>query len=471
WDSWWCDNTEPDPYPDQFDRHAMNTAMGKGCLYYNTYSLMVMLEGYTRWRSDIPGKRAALLTRTAFAGQQRTGAISWNNDISCNFGALANSIPAGLHFSLSGNPNWCTDIGGYWGHELNWATAANRELFTRWFQYGAFCSIFRIHGGGSRELYSSNWDATTKANLLKINHLRYRLMPYVYSLGWKTTNEDYTMHRHLVMDFRTDPNVHNIGDQFMFGPSFLVSPVTMQGATSRSMYLPAGKWYDFWSGDTNSSATGRTITASAPLSRIPLYVRAGSIVPMGPIIQYATERSDSIELRVYRGANGSFTLYEDEGDNYNYETGRYMTIPITYDDATGKVHIGDRNGSFTGMQTTKVFSIVFVSTGHGSDMPKTMSPDCIVNYTGFGVTACPAVGIGASCPTRNAVLPKALTVKTVQDRIALSRDFSGMTKEISLYTSSGRLIKKMVTRKQTLYISKDMHMPTGVYIVKVKVVR
>ncbi|MBN2037107.1 MAG: glycoside hydrolase family 31 protein [Chitinispirillaceae bacterium] len=466
WDSWWCDNTEPDPYPDQFDRHSMNTAMGKGCLYYNTYSLMVMLEGYTRWRADITGKRAALLTRTAFAGQQRTGAISWNNDISCNFGALANSIPAGLHFSLSGNPNWCTDIGGYWGHSLNWATAANRELFTRWFQYGAFCSIFRIHGGGSRELYSTNWDATTKANLLKIDQLRYRLMPYVYSLAWKVTNDDYTIQRHLVMDFRTDANVHNIGNQFMFGPALLVSPITTAGATSRSAYLPAGTWYDFWTGAT--VAGGTTITAGATLDKIPLHVRAGSIIPMGPIIQYATQRSDSIELRVYPGANGSFTMYEDEGDNYNYESGSYATIPITYNNTTGKVTIGTRSGSFSGMQTNKVFSIVFVTAGHGVDLGKTTSPDCIVNYSGVGVTACPVTGTCNHCSSRKAMNPGPVTMKTAQTKVVLSAEFSGKVKEIGLYDCSGRFLQKIVTRKQKFDIRKDFGLPAGVYILKVK---
>ena len=467
-DSWWNDNNEPYPYPDKFNRHAITTAMGKGAFYYNTYPLMLSTTGYTNWRRDIPGKRVSILARCSFAGQQRTGAISWNNDISCTWGSFSNSIPAGLHFSLSGNPYWCTDIGGYWGHSLNWATADNRELFTRWFQYGAFCSIFRIHGGGSRELYCSNWDRTTKANLLKIDQLRYRLMPYIYSLGWKVTNEDYTIQRHLVMDFRNDPHVYNIGNQFMFGPAILVSPVVTQRATSRSLYLPAGKWYDFWTGDSTYTTTGKTINVQAPLNKIPLHIRAGSIIPMGPIIQYATQRSDSIELRVYPGADGSFTLYEDEGDGYNYERGEHALIPVMYNNGTGKVTIGVRSGSFTGMKPDKVFSIVFVKSGHGVDLGKTANPDCIVNYTGDAVTACPATGSIIS-EAKRTVLHPPITLKTMQNKIGLPFEFKGKPKEVVLYNCSGRLLRKIITRKQVVNISKDFRLPPGLYIVKARV--
>ncbi len=467
WDAWWNDNNEPDPYPDPFDRHAITTAMGKGCLYYNTYSLMITTTGYTNWRRDIPGRRASLLSRSAFAGQQRAGTITWNNDISCNFPALANSIPCGLNFCISGNPYWCTDIGGYWGHSLDWTTAANRELFTRWFQYGAFLSIFRIHGGGSRELYCTNWDAATKANLLLIDKLRYRLVPYIYSLAWKVTNEDYTIYRPLVMDYRTDANVYNIGNQFMFGPAFMVSPVTTAGAASRSVYLPAGTWHDFWTGATNTGAAGRTITASAPLSQIPLYVRAGSIVSMGQEIQYATQRSDTIELRVYPGADGQVTLYEDEGDNYNYETGSYATIPITYSDNPRCLTIGSRSGSFTGMLASRIFSVVFVSSGHGTGEPKTANPDYAVPYSGSLVRCGACVGTMPGTAEKRTVNLGPLTIKTAEERVVFPSAFSGKMKEIALYDCSGRLLKKIVTGKQTVDIRKYFALPSGVYIVKV----
>jgi alpha-D-xyloside xylohydrolase len=346
---------------------------------------------------------------------------------------------------------------------------------TRWFQYGTFCPVFRIHGncisGQGKELYSSTWDATTRANLLLMDKLHYRLMPYIYSMAWMVTNQGYSIMRHLVMDFRTDATAKGIGNQFMYGPAFMVSPVTTQGATSRSVYLPAGKWYDFWTGDTNSNTAGRTITASAPLNHIPLYIRAGSIVPMGPEIQYATQRADTIELRVYPGANGSFTLYEDEGDNYNYEGGSYATIPMSYNNATGKITIGTRSGSFTGMLSSRVFNVVFVSSGHGSDEAKTITPDCIVNYTGVGVTACPVVGVCNSCAAAKAMNPNPVTMKTAGEKIVLSSEFSGKAKEIALYDCSGRLLGKLVTMRQAVSLRKDFGLATGMYIVDVKVVR
>jgi len=473
WDGWWLDNDEPFPYPNSFNRHSLTTAMGTGCLYYNTYTTMLTKTGYANWRRDIAGKRCVILHRACFAGQQAHSGMTWNNDIPCNFGTMANSIPSGLNSTITGVPYWCTDIGGYWGNSVDFTTAANRELMTRWFQYGAFQPVFRIHGncmsGQGKELYSTTWDATTRANLLLIDKLRYRLMPYLYSLGWMVTNNDYTPMRHLVMDFRTDANVKAIGNQYMFGPAFMVSPVTTQGATTRSVYLPAGTWYDFWTGAT--VAGGTSITASAPLNHIPLYIRAGSIVPMGPEIQYATQRADTIELRVYPGADGSFTLYEDEGDNYNYETGSYATIPMTYTNSTGKLHIGGRIGSFTGMLSSRVFAVVFVTSGHGSDEPKTAAPDCMVNYSGTGVTACPAVGICGECAAEKAVNPKTFSLKAAFERIDLPQEFSGKTKEIVLYACSGRLLQKAVTNKDAVNLRRDFGLPSGVYIVKVKVVR
>ena len=272
--------------------------------------------------------------------------------------------------------------------------------------------------------------------------------------------------RHLIMDFTSDANVRTIGTQYMFGPAFMVSPVTAQNQTSRSVYLPAGTWYDFWTGST---FTG-TITASAPLNHIPLHIRAGSIVPMGPEIQYATQRADTIELRVYKGANGSFTLYEDEGDNYNYETGAYATIPLTYNDATQKITIGARSGNFTGMLTNRVFTVVFVTPGHGSDEPKTAAPDCIVNYSGVGVTACPPTGVCRECGVKRAMIVKPVTLKTAFDIISLPPEFSGSRKEVAVYDCSGRFIKNLVTMKQSVSIRKDFCLAGGLYIVHIKTV-
>ena len=256
WDGWWFDNDEPLDYPDHFDRHSLMTAMGVGALYYNTYSTMMSSLAYPNWRRDIPDKRFVMLHRANFAGQQAHSTMQWNNDINSDFSTLKNCVPSGLNATITGIPYWCTDIGGYWGSKVDYTTDKNRELFTRWFQYGAFLPVFRIHGnmksGQGKELYSSTWDDSTKAHLLMIDKLRYRLMPYIYSLAWMTTNNDYTPMRHLVMDFRTDEKVKNIGDQFMYGPAFMVSPVTTQGDRSRQVYLPDGKWYDFWTGVQNN---------------------------------------------------------------------------------------------------------------------------------------------------------------------------------------------------------------------------
>ena len=179
---------------------------------------------------------------------------------------------------------------------MDWTTSASNELFTRWFKYGAFCPIFRIHGGGSRELYGNQWTATTKANLLKFDNLRYCLMPYMYTLAWKVTSEGYIIMRPLIFDYPSDTNVFDIKDQFLFGPAFLINPVTSAGATSRSVYLLAGTWYDFWTGSTKQG--GGKSTMDAPFSSIPILVKAGAIVPMGPMIQYATESIDPLEIRI-----------------------------------------------------------------------------------------------------------------------------------------------------------------------------
>ncbi|KYF96968.1 hypothetical protein BE20_40310, partial [Sorangium cellulosum] len=374
WDGIWADNTEPQGYPDAVNVRAANTAIGKGALYVNAYPLQHSAGLYEHWRSIGPkGKRVYNLTRSAFAGQQRYSTTCWSGDINSDFPTYVKQIPAGLNFSLAGMPYWTTDIGG----------SANNELFTRWFQYGAFSPIFRIHGGGSRELYGNSWSAATKANLLKIDNLRYRLMPYIYSLAWKVTSEGYTIMRHLVFDYPNDEKVFDIKDQFLFGPSFLVNPVTAAGATSRSVYLPAGTWYDFWTGATMNG--GSTITAPAPLSELPLFVKAGSIVPMGPNIQYATQSIDPLEIRIYKGKNGSFTLYEDEGDSYDYEDGQHSQIPLTWDEATQDLTIGAREGSYDGMPSTRTFKIVWVGERHGAGVDVTAAADQTVTYNGSKV--------------------------------------------------------------------------------------
>ena len=278
-------------------------------------------------------------------------------------------------------PYWTTDIGGYWGHpgRVDWTTSASNEVFTRWFQYGAFCPIFRIHGGGSRELYGDQWSETTKANLLAIDNLRYRLMPYIYSLAWKVTSEGYTIMRPLVFDYPHDSQVFDIKDQFLFGPAFLVNPVTAAGQTTRDVYLPAGTWYDFWTGSAVAGTT--TMGVDAPLSKIPLFVKAGSIVPMGPFLQYATESIDPLEIRIYAGEDASFTLYEDAGDTYAYETGEYSQIRFTWTEATQQLTIGARTGSYPSMPPDRTFNIVWVDSNHGAGV-EVGAADQTVDYAG-----------------------------------------------------------------------------------------
>jgi alpha-D-xyloside xylohydrolase len=384
WDAIWADNTEPQAYPDSINMHSVTTALGKGAFYINAYPLQHNKALYEGWRKIGPNtKRVFILTRSAFAGQQRYSAACWSGDINCDFPTFTKQIPAGLNYALAGMPYWTTDIGGYFGGSTDWSSSANNELFTRWFQFGAFCPLFRIHGQGARELYGNQWSASTKANLLAIDNLRYRLMPYIYSLAAKVTNEGYTIMRHLVFDYPTDTNVFNIKDQFMFGPALLVNPVTTAGTTSRSVYLPAGTWYDFWTG--SSVAGGARSTVTAPLSQIPLFVRAGSILPMGPNIQYASQAADPIEIRVYEGQDGSFNLYEDSGDTYDYETGQSSQIPFTWSQASKQLTIGARSGTYSGMLTTRSFNVVWVGQSHGNGIGVTGAADQVVKYDGSQV--------------------------------------------------------------------------------------
>ncbi|HZL11286.1 MAG TPA: TIM-barrel domain-containing protein [Prolixibacteraceae bacterium] len=377
WDAWWVDQCEPDNGNDLDLRRKSHFAIGRGIDYMNTYALMHSTGLYTHWRNDIPNKRAFFLIRQAFAGQQRNSATLWSSDISCTWNAYKNQVPQGINACASGIPYWTSDIGGYhlnW-QAPDWTKPTNRELFTRWFQFGTFSPIFRIHGKGERALFSDNWDAPMKEILLKYDNLRYRLLPYIYSLSAKVTNEGYTIMRSLAFDFRNDEGIKNIPDQYMFGPAIMVSPVTARMYSlpnakevkkTRNVYLPkAANWYDFWTGKLITG--GQTIEAAAPIETLPLYIKAGSIVPMGPYLQYATEKvADPIELRIYTGANADFVLYEDENDTYNYEQGKYATIAMNWNDAEKTLTIKDRKGEFPGMLKDRTFRVVLVNAKNGT---------------------------------------------------------------------------------------------------------
>lgn len=364
-DAWWMDTTEPETEGQEENiQLGHQLSIGSGDRFANLFPLNTTAAVYQGQRKASSDKRVFILSRSAFAGSQRNAVTAWSGDINSDWESFKRQIPAGLNFSLSGLPYWTTDIGGFVSGNPD--DPAYRELFVRWFEYGAFCPVFRVHGTrttNQNELWSYGPDA--QQILTRYDRLRYRLMPYIYSLAWQVTSNSYTPMRPLIMDFPSDPRVTNLGDQFLYGPAFLVNPVTEPGATTRHLYLPQATWYDFWSGEHLTG--GRAIDAAAPLDRMPLYVRAGSIVPLGPDEEYASQKpADPIELRIYPGADGHFTLYEDEGDSYRYEQGQYATIPLDWNDATQTLTLGTRQGSFPGMLQARTFRVVFVSPGQGA---------------------------------------------------------------------------------------------------------
>jgi alpha-D-xyloside xylohydrolase len=383
-DAWWLDTVEPETEGLEDNiQLAHKLAIGSGNRYVNLYPLLTEEGVYKGQRSASDQKRVFILGRSAFAGSQRAAVTAWSGDILSNFETFKRQIPAGLNYSISGLPYWTTDIGGFVSGDPN--DPAYRELFVRWFQFGTFSPIFRVHGTRSadqNELWSYGPEA--QKILTDYDRLRYELMPYIYSVAWKTTNEGYTPMRPLVMDFRTDPRALNIGDQFMFGPAILVNPVVEEKATSRHLYLPKVKWYDFWTGA--SLQGGKAIDTPAPIEKLPLFVRAGSIIPMGPDVQFAAEKAaDPIELRIYPGADGDFALYEDENDNYNYEKGAYAVIPFHWDDAKHTLTVGARKGQFPGMLQSRKFRVILVRDGHGTGIGQTGSVDKEVEYSGSSV--------------------------------------------------------------------------------------
>jgi alpha-D-xyloside xylohydrolase len=387
-DAWWLDTTEPETEDRETNILVNNkTYAGSGARVANLFPLMTTGAVYDGQRAASDRKRVFILSRSAFAGEQRNAATVWSGDINSDWVFLRRQIPAGLNYSLSGLPYWTTDIGGFVSGNPD--DPSYRELFVRWFQFGTFNPILRVHGTRStdqNELWS--YGAEAQKILVRFDNLRYRLLPYIYSLAWMTTSQGYTPMRALVMDFRSDVRAANVGNQFMYGPAILVSPVTEPGATSRSVYLPQARWYDFWNG--SSSEGGKRVEAEAPLDRLPMYVRAGSILPLGPEMEWSTEKpADPIELRVYPGADGDFTLYEDENDNYGYEKGAHAEIPIHWNDAEHALTIGARQGEFPGMLRQRTFRVVVVRADHGVGVEPTVAPDRAVSYSGAAVTVKP----------------------------------------------------------------------------------
>ncbi len=414
-DAWWLDATEPDIHSnlamEEWRLRIGPTALGSSSRYLNTYSLMNAKGIYEGQRQTNPDQRVFILTRSAYAGQQRYAAATWSGDIVTRWYDLKTQIAAGLNFCLSGIPYWTTDIGGF-AVEPRFERDVKpddleewRELNTRWFQFATFCPLFRSHGQfPPREMFNlAPDDHPAYQTMLAYDKLRYRLMPYIYSLVGMVTHHDYTIMRALVMDFGADANVLNIDDQFMFGPALLVNPVCRYQARTREVYLPASTtewleartaehiirdsrmvdvgWYDFKTGRYYKG--GQTIEAAAPISDIPIFVKAGSIIPFGPPIQYTTEKpADPIRLMVYTGADGEFSLYEDEGVNYNYEKGAFSVIPFVYDDSAKSLTIGTRQGAFSGMLQTRTFEIVWVTSDSSIGSSLDGTPAEVVQYDG-----------------------------------------------------------------------------------------
>lgn len=400
-DGWWMDSTEPDHIdaePKDFDT---KTYLGSFRKVRNAYPLVTVGGVYDHQRAVSSDKRVFILTRSVFAGQQRYGANVWSGDVGSSWESFRNQIPAGLNFTLTGNPNYNTDIGGFFAGHYNkgWndgSASKNpmfQELYVRWLQFGTFTPMMRSHGTDTpREIYAFGAKGEPIFDAIeKMIHLRYSLLPYIYSTSWGVTHQQSSFMRALVMDFAEDKKVWDMNDEFMFGKSILVAPIVNAQYTpetvvkvteddgwnrddsrkadnaalvdftqvkSSKVYLPAGTvWYDFWTNERYNG--GQEIEKETTIDIIPLYIKAGSIIPIGPKVQYATEKAwDNLDLRVYTGADGSFTLYEDEFDNYNYEDGAYTEIPVTWSNASRRLTIGARKGSYNGMLKNRMFTVV-----------------------------------------------------------------------------------------------------------------
>lgn len=375
WDAFWLDGSEPElhlPTMAETDRtlNGRKLAIGPGELYGNVFPLSHVANVADRWRQQRDDKRVFILSRSSFAGVQRYGAASWSGDILNGFPVFQRQMQGGLNFALSGMPYWTTDIGGYYGGVLdNPPTGpssedpAFQELYVRWYQFGVFNPLFRTHGkrqNNRNDLFAYG-DKTPI--LLEHDRLRYRLMPYIYGLAWRVTDKADTIMRPLVMDWRTDERTWNIGDQFSFGPALMVAPVTNAGQRSRQVFLPgAAPWYDFWTG--KKLVAGQWIDAAAPLERIPVFAKAGAILPLGGVVEYADQDPQGpLELRVYAGADGKFELYDDAGDSYAYERGERAVTPLAWNDGARRLSIGARAGSFPGLVKDRTFKVVLIDDG------------------------------------------------------------------------------------------------------------
>ena len=400
-DAWWMDSTDPDFFNPRESDYAHKVYGGTWRSQRNAFPLETVRGIYQSQRKDDRGKRIFIMTRSAFAGQQHYGSGLWSGDVASSWDMLRKQVPAGLSFTLTGNPNFNTDIGGFFCGSYNTQGPASapknpqfQELYIRWMQYGLFCPVFRSHGADApREIWQFGKKGEPVYDAIEQTiRLRYRLIPYLYSTAWQVTSNNESYLRPLFSDFATDRNVWDMTDEFMFGNSILAAPVldpqytqekviredAMTGWDRKEVrgkmddgrsidwsatktvtkYLPKGAlWYDFWTGKQYRG--GQRLELSTSLNRVPMFVRAGSILPLGPEMQYTGEKPwDNLEIRLYPGADGTFTLYEDEGDTYNYERGIYSTIPFHWNDRSHTLTIGNRQGQYPGMLTNRKFTVV-----------------------------------------------------------------------------------------------------------------
>jgi len=388
-DGWWLDSTEPDHINVKDKDYYIPTSAGTYRNVKNAYSLMHNKGIATHQKEQNKGKRVVILTRSGFIGQQRFGSNTWSGDVQSTWETLRNHIPAAQNYALMGIPNWNSDIGGYF--PWDWLDKGKMkegypELYTRWMQFGTFSPMMRSHGLGiPREIWNFGkrgekvFDAQEK-----MIRLRYRLLPYIYSTSWDVSANDGLFIRPLLMDFTSDNNVYDKGGEFLFGKNLLTCPVTEPGVKEWDVYLPDGTaWWDFWTNERHNG--GQTVTKTTPLDIIPLYVKGGSIIPFGPDVQYSTEKPwNDLEIRVYPGADASFTLYEDENDNYNYEDGAYTTIRFDWDDSAKTLTIGNREGRFPGMLQNRKFRVTLVN-GDTASGDKTAKAGKTITYKGKSI--------------------------------------------------------------------------------------
>ena len=386
-DAWWMDSTDPDCFDGSPETYAHKAGQDGGTWrsLRNAFPLETVRGVYQAQRNVSSDKRVFIMTRSSFAGQQHYGSNMWSGDVTSSWDMLRKQVPAGLSFSLTGNPNFNTDIGGFFCGAYNTRGPASaprnpqyQELYVRWMQYGLFCPVFRSHGADApREIWHFGKQGEPVYDAIEATiRLRYRLLPYLYSTAWQVTTGNESYLRPLFSDFAQDRNVWDMTDEFMFGRSILAAPVLDPQYTEEKVvrgevnavdwtatktaqkYLPKGvAWYDFWTGKRYTG--GQTLNVKTSLNRVPMFVRAGSIVPMGPVMQYVGEKTwDNLELRIYPGADVTFTLYEDEGDNYNYEKGAYTTILIRWSERAKTLTISERKGSYPGMLQKRQFTVV-----------------------------------------------------------------------------------------------------------------